>query len=194
MAIEAIASYMPLAVIAVRPTLGSLVPPSEEAEPPVIEPSDKGWRVALRLRDLDRRELPIPPAVLAMLDPTATMILVDFNDELGEMYPRSGRPIDRDRGVITNVLMPKSLFPGVYARCTVGFGGHVVSMRATPLAVPVEIGGRLLRLEFHEPTFRRDALHEKLETRPVQKARTLDDQIAAVFRARGRSRPMVPWR
>lgn len=171
------------------PSVSALVPPNEEAEPPVVEASDKGWRVALRLCDLDRRELPVPPPAMAMLADNADDVLIDLNDGLGEAYPRKPRKLDRERGIVTNVLMPKSLFPGVYIRCTIGFGGRTISMRATPLAAPVEIGDRLLRLEFHEPTFRRDALHERLEVRAVQKARTLVDQIAAIFRARGRSLP-----
>ncbi len=166
-----------------------LVPPCDDPEPPMFEASDKGWRVALRLVDLDRRELPLPPAAMAMLDPDATEVLVDFDDGLGNKYPRKVRPVDRDRRVIGQMLFGATLYSGVYLRCAVSFGGRMVSVHTTVLPVPAKIGNRLLPLDFNEPTYRREILHERLEHPTVTRARTLKDQIAAIFRLRGRQMP-----
>ena len=169
--------------------LVALVPPCDDPEPPIIEASDKGWRVALRLVDLDRRELPLPPAALAMLPSDATEVLVEFDDGLGTKYPRKMRPIDRERRVVGQMLFGATLYPGVYVRCSVGFGGRLVSIHTLVLPMPAKIGDRLLRLDFDEATYRREILHERLEHRSVANARTLVDQIAAVFRLRGRQMP-----
>lgn len=170
-----------------QPSAIGLVAPVDDVDEPLqTGRTDKGWRVAMRLCDLERRELPIPVDAMAMLTPDATDVLIDFDDGLGKPVPRTVRPLDRVRRVVSRTPFGASLFPGVYLGCSVGFGGRTISVRATVLPVPKAMGERLLRLEFHEPTFRRDALHERLEVRSVRKARTLVDQIAAVFRERGR--------
>jgi hypothetical protein len=157
------------------------------AEEPIIERSEKGWTVTLRAIDLHYRDLPIPADVLAMLDSDAMSVLVEFSDGLSNM-PRRARPLDRDRRFVRQMIYPASLFPGVVLRCSLGFGGRVIHARATALPVPLEIEGRILRLEFNERVFRAEVGLTSVQPAAADSNHTSSptDQITNVFRRRGR--------
>jgi len=157
------------------------------AEEPIVERSDKGWTVTLRAIDLHYRDLPIPEDALPLIGGGGASVLVEINDGL-EASRRHSYPLDRERRFARNLHYPLSLFPGVIVRCSLGFGGAVINVRATPLPVPVEIEGRELRLEFNERVFRSEVGLTALEPGGGRSdhAPSPTDQIANVFRRRGR--------
>jgi hypothetical protein len=156
------------------------------AEEPIVERSDKGWTVTLRAIDLHYRDLPIPADVVGMIRDGPTVV-VEINDGL-EPTRRHAYQIDRERRFARKLHYPLSLFPGVIVRCSVGFGGGMITVRATPLPVPVEIEGRTLRLEFSERVFRAEVglTAVEPETGGRDHVSSPTDQIATVFRRRGR--------
>lgn len=152
---------------------------------PLIERSDKGWSVTLRAIDLHHRDLPVPADVLAMLQAGPT-VLLEINDGL-EPARRHSYQVDRDRRFVRKLHYPMSLFPGVVMRCSVGFGGAMITVKATPLPVPVEIEGRTLRLEFNERVFRQEIGFSAIEpARSEGRSPSPTDQIASAFRRGGR--------
>jgi hypothetical protein len=148
------------------------------------ERSDRWWRIPLRLIDLHHRDLPIDRAAVAMLPPNLTELLVDFND--GTPGQRRRRPLNRERRLVREMPYPISLFPGIIVSYTVGFGGQVLSAKVTPLAVPVEIGGRTIRFEFNEAVLRREIGLMPIDPKSMPRSRSVVDQINEVFRRRGR--------
>ena len=151
---------------------------------PVAERSERSWRVPLRLIDLHHLDLPLDPAALAMLQPDAAEVLVEFSD--GTPGRRRMRPIDRARHLVRAMPYPVSLVPGTYVTYTLGFGGVLLTAKATPLAVPLEIEGRPVRFEFNEAILRREIGLTPIDSRSLGRSRTLTDQINEVFRRRGR--------
>lgn len=155
-----------------------------DVEDLVAERSDRWWRIPLRLIDLHHRDLPIDRAAIEMLRADLTELLVDFND--GKAGPRCRRPLDRERRLVRQMLYPMSLVPGTIVAYTVGFGGHVLSAKVTPLAVPVEIEGRTIRFEFNETVLRREVGLMPIDPKSMPRSRSVVDQINEVFRRRGR--------
>jgi hypothetical protein len=154
---------------------------------PLVERSEKGWSVTLRAIDLHYRDLPVPADVLAAFPADHTSLVAEIFDGLGPPR-RHAYELDRERHFVRKLHYPISLFPGVILRCSVSFGGRMVAVRATPLSVPVEIEGRTLRLEFNERVFRQEVGLTAIEPAGTSegRGRSPTDQIANVFRRRGR--------
>jgi hypothetical protein len=153
--------------------------------PEPAERTDRAWRVPLRLIDLHYRDLPLDAEAVARLKPDATEVIVEISD--GENPPRrKPRPLDRQRRVIHGMLWPVTFTPGTIVSYSVGLGGVLVSVRATPLPVPEERDGRTLRYEYNERVYLRDCRLLPLDSATLGRDRSLTDQINVVFRRRGR--------
>lgn len=156
----------------------------EHQEDLTAERSDRWWRIPLRLVDLHHRDLPIDRAAIEMLPPDLTEVLVDFND--GKAGLRRRRPVDRERRLVRMMPYSTALFPGIIVSYSVGFGGHLLSAKVSPLAVPVEIEGRTVGFEFNETILRREARLIPIDPKTMPRSRSVVDQINEVFRQRGR--------
>lgn len=158
---------------------------------PLITVEEKFWTVKLRQIDLDHGDLPLSEGALEKL-PDAPKILLDLGVE-GSGSNRKLQVLDRERRMIRDINFAENFFPGVILRCGLIFGSKVVSVRAHPLAVPQEIEGMTLTLEFDEAVFRRELRLSPLPTKVFRGSRTLVDRIATVFRQRGRPTEDAGW-
>lgn len=164
---------------------GLTAPPAPQPEPETPERTQRGWRIALRAVDLDYRDLPICPEALAMLPADTTEVLVELSDGTSEPIRRR-RPLDRDRRFVKQMLYPGTFVPGTYVSYVVGLDGRLLTVRATPLPVPVALEGRRIQYEFDERVFRRDVGLAPLDPAVFRGTRSLTEQISEVFRRRGR--------
>lgn len=156
------------------------------AQKPLVEQSESGWSVTLRVIDIHHRDLPIPANVLAAIPADSTSLEIEILDGLGFSRRRSYK-LDRERRFVRKLHYPMSLFPGVILRCSASYGGCMIRVRATPLPIPVEIEGRRLRLEFNERVFRQEIGLSAIETAASEgRAPSPTDRIASAFRRRGR--------
>ncbi len=159
-----------------------------EPEREVAERTQRGWRVPLRLIDLHHRDLPLDSEALTMLAPDIDELIVEINDGIRPAI-RKPRPLDRARRLVREMFWSPAFLPGVIVSYTVGHGGRMLSVRAFPLAVPVELEGRTLRWEFNERVFRRDLRLLPMEVPSGPRGRSLTELIAEAFRRRGRPTP-----
>lgn len=158
---------------------------------PLITVDEKFWTVRLRQIDIDYGDLPLPDGALGKL-PDAPKILLDLGVEGSGSY-RKLQVLDRERKMLRDINFADNIFPGVILRCGLVFGSKVVSARAHPLAVPQEIEGMTLTLEFDEAVFRRELRLSPLPSKVFRGSRTFVDRIATVFRQRGRPTEDGGW-
>jgi hypothetical protein len=159
----------------------------EKDEAPIeAERWERGWRVALRRVDIDRLELVLCSEAAAMLKPNAQgVVILDIGDGLRPSR-RKPVPFDAGRRIVTEVPFPPGFMPGTFVVYTVAKGSPMLTLRARPLDVPIELGGHLVRYEFDRKIFDAAAGLLPIDQQTLSKARTLHDQITEVFRRRGR--------
>jgi hypothetical protein len=156
----------------------------EPATRPDAEASDVGRHVTLKLIDLHHRDLPLDATIAVLIPAADTSVIVDFT--AGDAKWRRLRPFDRERRLIREMLYPASLVPGTILACSAMPNGKLITVKATPLSVPLEIGGQTVRFEYNDAVLRREIGLLPIERRYLSRARTLTDQINEVFRRRGR--------
>lgn len=156
-----------------------------EPAPEPAERDERGWRVPLRLIDLDHGDLPLAPEAFAMLPAGVAELIVELNDGVAQPIRRR-RPLDRERRLVREMLYNPAFSPGTIVRYVVARGAPLLTVHAFPLPVPVEIEGRMLRWEFNERVFRQDLRLPPIELPKESRERSLSELIAEAFRRRGR--------
>jgi hypothetical protein len=167
---------------------GSEAAQAPEPEPVSAERDESGWRVPLRLVDLQHRHLVLTPEAFALLPRDATDVIVDLGDGIHDPSRRT-RPLDRERRLVGDMLYPGAFFAGIVLRYTIARGGRLITVRATPLGAPIEMEGRTLRWEFNQRVFRQELRLLPLDLPHAAHQRSLSELMAEAFGRRGRLTP-----
>jgi hypothetical protein len=164
-----------------RPTEADVDTP-ESAEPPIAS-SQRGFRVALTLRDRALGRLRLSPEAAAELADRTVDIAVRHGD-VRERYA-----VERVDACLYGLHFPLAFHPGLVLHCNVESGGSVVRIRSDPVTPPlVASDGMSFDYDTDVAVYEREIGLKPLSASQRRDAPTLAELINGALRQRGRTR------
>lgn len=154
----------------------------EPDEQPIVS-SQRGFRIALTLRDRALGRLRLSREAVKLLADGAIDIAIR-HEEIRDRYG-----VEREGASLYGVRFPLALHPGIVLHCNVEAGGSVVRIRTERVAPPpVASNGTSFDFETNLAVYERELGLTELPAAQKRGAPSLTELINRAFRSRGRSR------